>query len=219
MTVRARHVIPALAVGVALAGAGCGSSSEEEPQPGPGLPQSFVEQIEPRLDEVQRRYDDGIENGNVGACEDIADSFEEPGGIEEILSGLPDDVDPDLRRAVERSIERLRSLTEDCVEQAEAAAPEPEVEPEPVPVEPPPEETTTQETTPDEEPEEDEGNGGQDDGGSNNGGSEQPAPAPNPEPAPTPQQPEAAPPGQDGGLQAPPARGRQGAKQPKSPKG
>lgn len=200
--------------GLALAGAGCGSTAEEEPDPGRGLPQSFVDALEPRLEEVQRRYDDGVDNGNPGSCKDIAgDSFAgSPGepGIDEILAGLPQDVDPDLRRAVERSVENLRTLTEDCVEQAEAAAPEPE--PEPVPVAPEPEEPTP-ETTPDEEAEKD------DEGNGDDGGGEQPAPTPTPEPAPEPQQPELVPPGQGGGVPAPAPRGQQGTKKDKPSNG
>lgn len=205
MTARRRQILPALVAGLALAGAGCGSTAEEEPDPGRGLPQSFVDALEPRLEEVQRRYDDGVDNGNPGSCEDIAgDSFagspDEP-GIDEILAGLPQDVDPDLRRAVERSVENLRTLTEDCVEQAEAAAPEPE--PEPVPVEPEPEEPTP-ETTPDEEPEE--GRGGQRERQQQR--QRQPEPAPEPEPEPEPEEP--VPPGQGGGVPGPPPRGNSG---------
>lgn len=215
MTLRARQLLPALLVGTVLAAAGCGSSSEEEPEPGRGLPQSFVDQLEPRLEEVQRRYDDGVENGNVGSCEDIAgDSFAGPAGIDEILTTLPQDVDPQLRRAVERSVENLRTLTEDCVEQAEEAAPEPAPAPEPVPVEPIPEEEV-----PEEEPEEKDKdkdkdkNGG---GGNGNGGDEAPAPAP--EPAPQPEDAPVVPPGQGGGVPAPPPRGQQGSKKGKPPK-
>ncbi len=205
MTSRARQILLALAAAAALGAGGCGSSGEEEPPPGRGLPQSFVDQLEPRLEEVQRRYDDGVETPNPGSCEDIAsDSFAGPGGIDEIVAGLPQDVDPELRRAVERSIERLRELTEDCVEKAEANEPEPAPEPEPVPVEPVPEETVPEETTPEKtKPEKT---------------------TPEPEPTPPPSDDDdfeerLVPPGQDGGVPAPAPGAKQDKAQRKKPGG
>jgi len=204
---RARQTLLALAAAAVLGATGCGSSDEPPPERGKGLPADAVDALDRRLDEVQRRYDDGVDNGNVGSCEDIeGDSFSGEGGIDELVSGLPRDVDPDLRAALERSIERVRELTGDCAEQAEAVEPEPvEPEPEPVPVEPVPEETTPEETTPEKtKPEKT---------------------TPEPEPAPTPEPPSEdgddelkerlVPPGQDGGVPAPPPRGQGGKAQRK----
>ena len=208
MTSRARQILLALAAAAAVGAGGCGSSPDDaRPERGKGLPQSSVDALDRRLDEVQRRYDFGVDNGSVGACEDIEDSFQEEGGIDELVSSLPQDVDPELRTALERSIERVRELTGDCAEQAAANPPEPVPEPapvpvEPVPVEPVPEETTPEKTKP-----------------------EKTTPEPEPEPKPAPAPPAGdeddgledrlIPPGQDGGVPAPAPRGRQGKAQRK----
>lgn len=222
MTSRARQTLLALAAAAALAATGCGSSAEEPAKRGKGLPQSSVDALDRRLDEVQRRYDDGVDNGNVGACEDIEsksfkgeDGVDGIDGIDEIVSGLPQDVDPELRTALERSIERVRELTGDCAEQAAAnpPAPVPEPEPEPVPVEPVPEETVPEETTPEKtKPEKT---------------TPEPKPKPEPKPEPSPAPPPAdegggledrlVPPGQDGGVPAPAPQGRQGKAQRRQP--
>ena len=217
MTSRARQTLLALAAAAALAATGCGSSAEEPAKRGKGLPQSSVDALDRRLDEVQRRYDDGVDNGNVGACEDIeSKSFKgEDGidGIDEIVGGLPQDVDPELRTALERSIERVRELTGDCAEQAAANPPAPVPEPEPVPVEPVPEETVPEETTPEKtKPEKT---------------TPEPKPKPEPKPEPSPAPPPAdegggledrlVPPGQDGGVPAPAPQGRQGKAQRRQP--
>jgi len=130
---------------IGLALAGCGSS-DDEPK-GKPLPRSAVSELQTRLDEVERRYRDAVENDNAGACSDISnDSFAggPDRGIDQILSDLPDDVDPDLRTAVSRSFENLRTLAEEgCAEVRPPAVTEPEVEPEtepePVPEAPIPE--------------------------------------------------------------------------------
>ena len=56
-----------------------------------------------RLDEVQRRYDEGTENDNPGACEDIIDdSFP---AIQQQIENLPSSVDQEVRDAL---VEGLR---------------------------------------------------------------------------------------------------------------
>jgi len=100
-----------------------------------------------RVDEVERRYAAGVEDGNVGSCNDIqTDSVPE---IERVIARLPEDVDPDLRQAVEESFARLEELTrEGCAdvkppETDTETTPEPEPDPDPVPTEPVPEATET----------------------------------------------------------------------------
>lgn len=145
-----RHPLACLAACACLAAAGCGAP-EEEPEGAP-LPAKAAGELQRRLDEVERRYRDGIDNSNVGACADIEDdSFGGAGGIEDILAGLPDDVDRELRTAVEDSFENLRNLTaQDCagVEPQPETDTEPEPEPVPEPVEPVPEEPVPEETVP-----------------------------------------------------------------------
>ena len=47
---------------------GCGGSDEPE---GKGLPAATASELERRLDEIERRYREAVDNGNVGACDDI----------------------------------------------------------------------------------------------------------------------------------------------------
>jgi hypothetical protein len=126
--------------------AGCGSDDDER---GPGIPPDAVSAIEQRLDEIQRRFDDATENDNVGACNDIeSDSIR---SINQTVSGLPSDVDPDVRDALEASLERLRQLTEEgCagVEPAETDTTPEETVPQETVTETVPEETTPEETEP-----------------------------------------------------------------------
>ena len=153
MTARSSKPLAIIAVGACLSLAACGSS-EEEPK-GKPLPRAAAAALEKRLDEVERRYRDAVENQNVGACNDIEkNSFAAADGIDAILAGLPADVDPDVRSAAADSFENLRTLTEEgCSNVKPAPEPEPEPEPEPVPEpEPIPEETVPTETIP-EEPE------------------------------------------------------------------
>ena len=156
MTERSRHALVALAACACLSLGACGSSDETEGEP---LPSAAATELQKRLDEVERRYEDGVDNGNTGACSDIqTDSFAGVNGIDEIVAGLPEGVDPDLRRAVEDSFANLRTLTEEGC--ADAAPVETDTEVEPVPeeavpeVEPVPEETVPQETVPTETVEE-----------------------------------------------------------------
>jgi hypothetical protein len=169
-------------VGAAVAAlAGCGGSDEPE---GTGLPQDTASELERRLDEIERRYRVATDDGEPGACADIEnDSIP---AVNELVDGLPQDVDPDIRQAVEESFSRLEELTRaDCAE-VEPAETEPETVPAPTETIPEttPEETTT-ETTPEEAPKEEKPK--KDKGGDKGGGAE-----------PTPVDPTA--PGQGGGA-------------------
>ena len=184
------HLVALGACAALFLSAGCGAS-DDEPE-GEPLPAGTVSAIERRLDEVQRRYDAGTQDGNAGACQDIEnDSYR---AIDELVSEVPQDVDPDVREALEASVARLKELTgegcadveEEPVETETAPAP---VTPAPAPEPPPTTPTETQPTTPDEKKEEEkppdeeqDGNGegqgnGQGEGqGNGNGSGGQPAP-------------------------------------------
>ena len=174
----------ALAAGAALLlSAGCGSS--DDPPEGEPLPPDAVAALEKRLDEVQRRYDDGTGNGNAGACQDIEkDSYK---AIDATVEGLPEDVDPDVREALEASLARLRELTrEGCSDVKDTpaetdTAPQQPVVPPSVPEQTVPQETVPEETVPEKEKpnkdkekdkEKDKGNGNGD--GGRPGGTEVP---------------------------------------------
>ena len=132
--------------GVAVAlPAGCGGSDEPE---GKGLPSATASELERRLDEIERRYREAADNGNVGACDDIQnDSIP---AVNELVGGLPQDVDPDVRQALEDSFGRLEELTRSECSGIEPAETEPEPDPAPVPEETVPEETAPEETVPEE---------------------------------------------------------------------
>jgi len=144
----ARHLAGLLAAAALVAG--CGGDDEPE---GEGVPADAVAAIEQRLDEIQRRFDDATQNDNVGACNDIeADSFR---SIAQTVGGLPSDVDPDVRDALEASLDRLRQLTEEgCadVEPVETDTTPEETIPEETVTETVPEETTPEETEPEPQP-------------------------------------------------------------------
>ena len=130
MTQRLRHI--AAVAGAAALLAGCGA--DDEPK-GKGIPAESVAELVKRLEEVQRRFDEGVDNDNVGACNDIeSDSIP---GIETAVAGLPSDVDPDIREALENGIQRLRELAQEGCSGVEPAE-----------TETTPEETVTVETTP-----------------------------------------------------------------------
>jgi len=167
----------ALAAGLA---AGCGGD-EEEPE-GEPIPADAAQQLEARLAEVERRFEFG-----GGACADIANDSEP--AVESILASLPQNVDPDVRSALEQSFDRLFQLTsQDCDEQQgqdTEAEPEPPpetdtsidtdtIETEPLPPEteepPPPEEEPDEELPPGEDGELPPGQGGDNPGQGNGGG-------------------------------------------------
>jgi hypothetical protein len=159
----------------ALAAAGCGSNDEGKP-----IPASIQRQLDARLDEAQRRLD----NGSVGACEDITDKSEPD--ISQILERVPDDVDADVRDALNDGFSRLFELVSQRCEELQGQT---DTEPKTTETTAPPD-TTTDETTPTETdttptettpepttpttpttPGNDNGNGnGNGDGGAGNGG-------------------------------------------------
>ena len=130
----------ALLAAAAIVVAGCGG--DEEPD-GRGIPAEAVTALESRLDEIQRRFDDATENGNVGACNDIqSDSFK---AVATTVSQLPEDVDPEIRDTLEAGLQRLQELTEGGC--ADVEPPETNTTPsETAPPESTPEETETMPT-------------------------------------------------------------------------
>jgi hypothetical protein len=146
-----------LALGVCLAAAGCGSDDEG----GKPIPADAAAALESQLDGVQARLD----NGTPGACRDILEGSRGPNrdAVQQLLDGLPGDVDPDVRDALEQSFDNLWSLVESKCGELQAdeptqtqtqTQPEPETNTTEVPtdtVETTPPETDT-ETAPEETP-------------------------------------------------------------------
>ena len=175
MTILKRIFLMAL-LGAALAIAGCGGDDEGEP-----IPAQTAQALEAELDGVQAR----IDNGSAGACNDILEGDNDPNleRVQQLLDSLPDDVDPDVRSALEDSFDRLWELVQqDCDDKAQEESErrqEPEPEPEPTPTEteeepetPPETDTAPVPTDPEQTPLPPEGDGDNDGAlpGEGNGG-------------------------------------------------
>jgi hypothetical protein len=113
-----------LAAGLA---AGCGSDDEPEGAP---IPRQAAAEIESRLGEVERRMAAG-----GGACGDIQNDTQP--AVDSIVASLPSDVDPDVRDALQESVDRLFELTEQECDEQKGQDTETQEEP------PPPPETET----------------------------------------------------------------------------
>jgi hypothetical protein len=93
-------------LGACLAAAGCGSDDEGDP-----IPQDSAAALQSQLDNVQERLD----NGSVGACEDILSGPRGPNvdAVDQAISQLPEGVNADVRSALEDGFNRLFTLVED----------------------------------------------------------------------------------------------------------
>jgi hypothetical protein len=135
-----------VALALTLATAGCGGDDEGSP-----IPAATATALNAELDGVQARLD----NGTAGACKDILEGSRGPNlaRVNQLIDGMPDDVDPDVRSALEDSFDRLWELVQqDCDDKAQQEekdqpAPEPETETQTTPPETETEETTPTETT------------------------------------------------------------------------
>jgi hypothetical protein len=119
-----------LALGACLATAGCGSDDER----GKPVPADTAAALESQLDGVQARLD----NGTEGACKDILEGTRGPNrdAVQQLLEGLPNDVDPDVRDALEQSFDNLWSLVESKCQDLRADEPtqtQTQTQPEPEP--------------------------------------------------------------------------------------
>ena len=170
-----------LLLGACLAAAGCGSDDEGDP-----IPADSAAALEEQLDNIQARLD----NGSVGACDDILSGPRGPNvdAVNQTIASLPDGVDQDVRSGLEDGFDQLFSLVDErCNELRDEAdtqqdtgtteeppvvtetetepPPETDTEVEPPPetdteVEPPPETDTGTTPPPTEEPPPDEGDDG-----------------------------------------------------------
>jgi len=134
-----------LALGACLAAAGCGSDDEG----GKKIPAATAAALQQQLNGVQARLD----NGTPGACKDILEGTRGPNraAVQQLIDGLPNDVDPDVRDALQESFDNLWSLVEsECQDLTpdEPAQTETQTQTEATPTEttPPETETTPPET-------------------------------------------------------------------------
>jgi hypothetical protein len=139
VTTRVSQLPCLLATVATLAVAGCGD--DEEPR-GKRLPPEVTQTLMQQLESIGDRVAAGV----AGACDDIYSSDPEVGNIAPIdatLSSIPSDVDPEIRSALEQSVERLTQLVDQ--ECSEIRSSEQEQE-EPIEEEEPPPETVETET-------------------------------------------------------------------------
>ncbi len=120
--------IALLLVAAGLA-ASCGSDEEK----GEPIPVASAQELNKRLDEVQRRFEFG-----GGACADIINDSQP--GVDAIITALPPNVDRDVRDALQGGFNHLFELSgEQCDEQkgqeTEANPLPTETEPDPLPTE------------------------------------------------------------------------------------
>jgi hypothetical protein len=162
---------------LALVAAGCGGDDEGKP-----IPAATATQLDAQLDGVQARLD----NGTAGACKDILEGPRGPNleQVNQIIESLPDDVDSDVRSALQDSFDNLWDRVQDkCDELAQKQEQQPtetqttptetETQTETTPTETTPTETTPTETTPPQDEQlpggEGNGNGGGNGNGNGNG--------------------------------------------------
>jgi hypothetical protein len=128
-----------LVLAACLAATGCGSDDEGGKQ----IPAAQAAQLKAQLNIVQDR----LNNGTEGACKDILSAQDaNDDAVTNIMNSLPNDVDPDVRDALEQSFDNLWSLVESkCNELKPEAPTQTETTTQP--------ETTTPETTPTTPPE------------------------------------------------------------------
>jgi hypothetical protein len=129
-----------VAVAIATGLAGCGSDKE-----GKQLPASSVAQLDAQLSSIRAR----IDNGSVGACDDIAGG-DQPNTteVQRVIDSLPNDTDSDLRNAVQDSFDHLFDLVQDTCRSLRDQTNTETTPTETTPTETTPTETTETNTTP-----------------------------------------------------------------------
>jgi hypothetical protein len=121
------------AIALLLLAAGFAASCGSDEEKGEPIPVASAQELDKRLDEVQRRFDFG-----GGACADIVNDSQP--GVDAIINALPPNVARDVRDALQSGFNRLFELSaEQCDEQkGQETEPDPlptETEPDPLPTE------------------------------------------------------------------------------------
>lgn len=133
-----KRITTLLAMAACLVAVGCGSDDEGKP-----IPASIADQLQTRLNEIERRF----EFGN-GACGDIENDSRP--AVNQLIASIPDNVDADVRQALQDGFDRLFVLSEDECGQGEQAETDTDTDATPTPEpEPQPEPTTTVTVPPD----------------------------------------------------------------------
>jgi hypothetical protein len=109
-----KRVLALSLVAAAVAVAGCGGDEE-----GKGIPRITATALGQQLDNIQARIDEG----SAGACRDILEAPESRGAnkaqVEDLIDSMPDDVDTDVKSALQDSFDRLWDLVQqECDDKA-----------------------------------------------------------------------------------------------------
>jgi hypothetical protein len=118
-----RRIGVLLAVALSLAAAGCGGDEEGKP-----IPVATATALNNELNGVQARLD----QGSSGACKDILEGPRDPNmaRVQELIDAMPDDVESDVRAALEDSFDQLWDLVQqDCDDKAQEEKSQQEPEP------------------------------------------------------------------------------------------
>ena len=110
-----RGIFALALVAVAVAAAGCGGDTE-----GKGIPVATANALHDQLGNVQAR----IDQGSAGACKDIIEAPASRGSnkqqVQDLIDSMPDDVDADVKSALQDSFDHLWDLVEqDCAAKAD----------------------------------------------------------------------------------------------------
>jgi hypothetical protein len=168
-----RRILATLLLAAGMAFAGCGGDDNGKP-----IPVATASALQTELSGVQTR----LNQGSAGACKDILEGPRDPNKerVQELIDALPDDVDSDVRSALQDSFDRLWDLVgQECDDKAQKEEqPEPETNTESTPTEtqtetePTETQTETEPTATDEAPLPNDGDGngnGNGNGGVGNG--------------------------------------------------
>ena len=135
-----RRIFALVLAAAALGAAGCGSDEE-----GKGIPRTTATGLLAELDGVQKR----IDQGSAGACRDILEGSNGPNKqqAQDLIDSMPDDVDADVKSALQDSFDHLWDLVEqECEDKADQQ--NTNTTPTQTEAETTPTETQTEETTP-----------------------------------------------------------------------
>jgi hypothetical protein len=124
---------------LAAALAGCGGDDKGKP-----IPVATATALNGELDNVQARLD----NGSAGACKDILEGSRGPNRdrVNQLIDSMPDDVDSDVRSALQDSFDKLWDLVQQECDDRQAK--EDQTKPKKKEEEEPKQDTTPTDTTP-----------------------------------------------------------------------